>query len=133
MLAFCIHTHTSGVRKNQAYISSMDILSAIMKTQLPNGVNNMQNLWVSTSFPDANYHAVCHIMPHTKSGLNFFQSLPTSLAPARWIHRFFSFQSYSVHCLWLWCEILIFNSQKSYDIKGSHPWADLIPTQNSKL
>lgn len=30
---------------------------------VPNEVNSMQNLWDSTSFPDANYHVVCHIMP----------------------------------------------------------------------
>lgn len=27
-----------------------------------NEVNDMQNLWDTTSFPDANYHVICHIM-----------------------------------------------------------------------
>lgn len=42
LLAYGIHTHRS--RKNLAYISSMDVLSATMETQLTNGVKSMQNL-----------------------------------------------------------------------------------------
>lgn len=67
---------------------------------LANGVNDMQNLWDSTSFPDANYRVICHIMPqtHKKSGASKFHVSPA-----------FSTRS---QCSRLWCRILIFKLDK---------------------
>lgn len=64
------HTYVSRSRYAKTeYLSSIDTCFGAFQPSHrgSNGVNDMQNIWVRTGFPDANYHVICHIMLQKKT------------------------------------------------------------------